>query len=73
MKIITKAFFDGKFISRDEAKTKYLDRLPDPEKIAKTISTLKLNLDNEWGYIILLTDEGISTNPITKEDLTIDY
>ncbi|MGQ2981851.1 hypothetical protein [Flavobacterium sp.] len=73
MKIITKAFFDGKFISREEAKAEYLNRFPEPQEIANTISQLKSNSSTEWGYIVLISDEGISTSPITEEDLTIDY
>lgn len=72
MKIITKAFFDGKFISKEE-KSLYLKRFPDSLEISKTISELQKNPDNNWGYIMLLTDNGITTSPITIDDLTIEY
>ena len=72
MKIITKAFFDGKFISKEE-KSLYLKRFPDSLEISKTISELQKNPDNNWGYIMLLTDNGITTSPINIDDLTIEY
>lgn len=72
MKIITKAFFDGKFISKEE-KSGYLDRFPDSLEISKTINELNRNPDNNWGYILLISDSGISTSPITIDDLTIEY
>ncbi|MFH6961675.1 hypothetical protein ACHRVK_03725 [Flavobacterium plurextorum] len=73
MKIITKAFFDGRFISKDEAASQYLNRFPDSLEISKTISELKRNPDNNWGYLLLISEQGISTSPITVDDLTIEY
>lgn len=72
MKIITKAFFDGKFISKEE-KSLYLNRFPDSLQISRTISELQKNPDNNWGCIMLITDNGVSTSPIIIDDLTIEY
>lgn len=73
MKIITKAFFDGRFINKDEAASKYLNKFPDSLEISKTITELQRNPDNNWGYLLLISEEGISTSPITVDDLTIEY
>ncbi|WP_433831956.1 hypothetical protein [Flavobacterium anhuiense] len=73
MKIITKAFFDGKFISKEEAATTYSSRFPDTLEISKTINELKRNPISNWGYIILISEYGISTSTITVDDLSIEY
>ncbi|MBE0391305.1 hypothetical protein [Flavobacterium sp. PL002] len=73
MKIITRVFLDGKFISQDEIKQSgQVNRLPDSEVIAKNIDKLRNSEENVWGYLILIHENGISNSPLSENDLIIN-
>ncbi|RYJ36851.1 hypothetical protein NU08_4112 [Flavobacterium anhuiense] len=73
MKIIIKAFFDGKFVSKEEAASKYSKQFPDTLEVSKTVNDLKRNKVSNWGYIVLISEQGISTSAITVDELNIEY
>jgi len=73
MKIISRVFLDGKFITRDEVvRSGQLGRLPDPEVIAKNITSLRNSEEDVWGYFILIHENGITNSLISEEDLIIN-
>lgn len=73
MKIIIKAFFDGRFVSKEDAATKYSKHFPDALEVSKTVNELKRSKVSNWGYIVLISEQGISTSPITVDELSIEY
>lgn len=72
MKIITKAFFDGHFITQEE-RSKYYNRFPSPQEIEDKIDQLRNSNSSAWGHLVLITENGVSSTSITENDLTIDY
>lgn len=73
MKIISRVFLDGKFITQDEIiRSGQRDRLPNPEVIDANITSLRNSEEDVWGYLILIHENGITNSPISEEDLIIN-